>query len=141
MYVRAKGYEGQITLNRHYRHNCSGDLLLHACARDSSGCRRVIVHCWILGFRASADFSNFSHHHRIRTMAANEVTITATSEITCPKCGHSERETMPTNACQWFYDCKECGEVLKPKPGDCCVYCSYGTVSCPPIQENNNCCA
>lgn len=24
---------------------------------------------------------------------------------------------------------------VKPKPGDCCVYCSYGTVPCPPIQE------
>ncbi|MGE0674778.1 MAG: GDCCVxC domain-containing (seleno)protein, partial [Methylibium sp.] len=21
-----------------------------------------------------------------------------------------------------------------PKSGDCCVYCSYGTVPCPPIQ-------
>ena len=59
------------------------------------------------------------------------------STITCPKCGHRETETMPTDACQWFYDCKGCGEVLRPKPGDCCVFCSYGTVACPPIQEAN----
>jgi len=48
---------------------------------------------------------------------------------------------MPTNACQWFYDCKGCGALLKPKAGDCCVYCSYGTVACPPIQEGDDCCS
>jgi hypothetical protein len=57
------------------------------------------------------------------------------SSITCPTCGHRERETMPTDACQYFYDCKGCGAVLKPKAGDCCVFCSYGDVPCPPIQE------
>ncbi|MEK9678394.1 MAG: GDCCVxC domain-containing (seleno)protein [Rhodospirillaceae bacterium] len=45
------------------------------------------------------------------------------SEITCPKCGHVEIENMPTDACQWFYGCKGCGEVLKPLEGDCCVFC------------------
>ena len=49
-------------------------------------------------------------------MATNDVTIIPTSKITCPECRHSETETMPTNACQWFYDCKGCGAVLKPKP-------------------------
>ena len=61
------------------------------------------------------------------------------STITCPSCGHAEGETMPTNACQYFYDCKECQSVIKPKPGDCCVYCSYGTVKCPPIQQGDCC--
>ena len=28
---------------------------------------------------------------------------------------------MPTDACQIVYDCKGCGERLKPLPGDCCV--------------------
>ncbi|HEY7997903.1 MAG TPA: GDCCVxC domain-containing (seleno)protein, partial [Pseudolabrys sp.] len=28
-----------------------------------------------------------------------------------------------------------CGERLKPKPGDCCVFCSYGSVPCPPMQS------
>ncbi|MEM7498154.1 MAG: GDCCVxC domain-containing (seleno)protein [Pseudomonadota bacterium] len=62
------------------------------------------------------------------------------STITCPECGHVEAETMPTNACQWFYDCKGCGAVLKHLPGDCCVYCSYATVPCPPIQAGDRCC-
>jgi transcription elongation factor Elf1 len=41
------------------------------------------------------------------------------STLTCPRCGHKATETMPTDACQFFYDCKGCGERLKPKPGDC----------------------
>jgi hypothetical protein len=57
------------------------------------------------------------------------------SVITCPKCGWQETETMPTDACQFFYDCQGCGAVLRPKPGDCCVFCSYGSVPCPPVQE------
>jgi len=47
---------------------------------------------------------------------------------------------MPTDACQWFYECKGCGTVLRPAPGDCCVFCSYGTVKCPPIQAGDTCC-
>ncbi|WP_424947289.1 GDCCVxC domain-containing (seleno)protein [Candidatus Spongiihabitans sp.] len=62
------------------------------------------------------------------------------SVITCPRCHHEQQETMPTNACQWYYDCKGCGALLKPKPGDCCVFCSYGTVACPPMQLDERCC-
>lgn len=61
------------------------------------------------------------------------------STITCPDCGHSKTEEMPTDACQFFYECEQCKEVLKPKEGDCCVYCSYGSVPCPSIQQNNTC--
>lgn len=56
------------------------------------------------------------------------------SVITCPSCGHKQRETMPSDACMFFYDCKGCGAVLRPKQGDCCVFCSYGSVKCPPVQ-------
>ncbi len=57
------------------------------------------------------------------------------STITCPSCGHRQTETMPVDACQFFYDCKECGALLAAKAGDCCVFCSYGTVPCPSVQE------
>jgi hypothetical protein len=57
------------------------------------------------------------------------------STITCPNCGNAKTETMPRDACQFFYDCANCGVRFKPKPGDCCVFCSYGDVPCPPIQE------
>lgn len=70
--------------------------------------------------------------------ALNKVTLI--SELTCPKCTHKKAETMPTNACQWFYECEQCHIVIKPKPGDCCVFCSYGSVKCPSIQINNTGC-
>ena len=67
--------------------------------------------------------------------------IISDSTITCPKCGHKETEIMPTDACQWFYECKNCGTLLKPNKGDCCVFCSYGSVPCPPIQQEEiSCC-
>ena len=56
------------------------------------------------------------------------------STITCPVCRHTEEESMPQDSCQFFYECKGCGTLLKPKAGDCCVYCSYGSVACPPVQ-------
>jgi hypothetical protein len=34
---------------------------------------------------------------------------------------------------------KGCGTLLKFKAGDCCVYCSYGSVKCPPIQQADCC--
>lgn len=62
------------------------------------------------------------------------------STLTCPECGNPTRETMPTDACLWFFDCPSCGALLRPKKGDCCVFCSYGDVKCPPIQKGSGCC-
>ncbi len=56
------------------------------------------------------------------------------STLTCPACGARTTETMPTDACQYFYDCPACAAVLKPNPGDCCVFCSWGDTPCPPVQ-------
>jgi len=61
------------------------------------------------------------------------------SVITCPNCGYQKEEEMPTDACQYFYECTNCHTVLKPLPGDCCVFCSYGSEKCPPIQESGKC--
>ena len=70
------------------------------------------------------------------------MTLILSSTLTCPSCGVVKAETMPTDACQYFYECTSCATLLKPKPGDCCVFCSYGSVPCPPIQESNgnDCC-
>ena len=57
------------------------------------------------------------------------------SVITCPHCGTAKRETMLVDACRVFYVCSGCGATLRPMPGDCCVFCSYGSVPCPPIQR------
>lgn len=61
--------------------------------------------------------------------------IVLQSTIICPRCGHRQTETMPTSACRFFHGCKGCGALLRPKPGDCCVYCSFGSVACPPMQQ------
>lgn len=60
------------------------------------------------------------------------------STLTCPLCGVSTPETMAADACRWFYRCPGCGRTLRPKPGDCCVFCSYGSVPCPPVQLRGN---
>ncbi len=62
------------------------------------------------------------------------------SLVTCPNCGFKKKETMATDSCRFFYECTSCKTVLKPKEGDCCVFCSYGSVPCPPIQEKRGCC-
>lgn len=63
------------------------------------------------------------------------------STLTCPGCGAQSVETMPTDACLYFWTCPACGLRTRPKAGDCCVYCSYGSVPCPPKQAESGCCA
>jgi len=58
------------------------------------------------------------------------------SIITCPNCGHQSSERMQADACQVLHVCKGCGDTLKRLPGDCCVFCSYGSVPCPPVQQS-----
>lgn len=65
--------------------------------------------------------------------------ISLESVLTCPRCGFAKRETMPTDACQFYYECTHCMTLLRPAPGDCCVFCSFGSVKCPPIQAKDGC--
>jgi hypothetical protein len=58
--------------------------------------------------------------------------MSAQSTLTCPKCRRKTTETMPEDACVFFFDCPHCKAVLRPLPGDCCVFCSYGDHKCPP---------
>ena|SRR6266446_6636974 len=64
------------------------------------------------------------------------------STLTWPQCSFQATETMSTDACQFFYACRGCRQKLKPLEGDCCVFCSCGSVPCPPIEENGKsaCC-
>ncbi|WP_082073154.1 GDCCVxC domain-containing (seleno)protein [Pseudomonas sp. LFM046] len=57
------------------------------------------------------------------------------SVLKCPTCGFTMRVTMPTDACVYFHECSQCKALLRPKPGDCCVFCSYGSEKCPPRQQ------
>lgn len=62
------------------------------------------------------------------------------SIITCPECDFEKEEKMPTDSCVFFYECEKCRKLLKPKKGDCCVFCSYGSIECPPKLTGNDCC-
>ena len=63
-----------------------------------------------------------------------------TSNLTCPNCGHTEKLTMPEEECTYFYRCTVCDKLMKPHPGDCCVFCSYGDTPCPSVQEERGRC-
>ncbi len=58
------------------------------------------------------------------------------STLTCPICGHVKTERLAPDACQWFYECAACRTMLTPKAGDCCVFCSFGSVPCLPKQAD-----
>jgi len=86
--------------------------------------------------------SNFAHQGKLlqvywSTQRAVHM-LELRSRITCPTCGHSATETMPTDACVYVFRCKACGLEMKPKKGQCCVFCSYGDVPCPPVQEERS---
>jgi hypothetical protein len=61
------------------------------------------------------------------------------ARLTCPACRQVSVEEMPLDACLYFYDCPRCGVRLKPRAGDCCVFCSYADVPCPPKQSGTCC--
>ncbi len=48
--------------------------------------------------------------------------------------------TQLADALALLYECVGCGALLRPKPGDCCVFCLYGSVPCPPVQQQRGCC-
>lgn len=63
--------------------------------------------------------------------------IELNSVITCPQCNHQKEEEMPLNSCLHIYECEKCDELLKPKNNNECIFCSYGSITCPPMQENH----
>jgi hypothetical protein len=48
-------------------------------------------------------------------------------------------ETMPIDARQFYYECGNGKALLRPNSGDCCVFCSFGTMKCPSIQAQGPC--
>ncbi len=61
-------------------------------------------------------------------------TIEHETRVTCPACGGERLEPMPAFSCLLAYTCPACGKILRPADGDCCIFCTYGSVPCPPIQ-------
>ncbi|MGH6660525.1 MAG: GDCCVxC domain-containing (seleno)protein [Rhodospirillales bacterium] len=62
------------------------------------------------------------------------------SDIACPACCRRETEQMPLDACAFFYDCLGFGTRLKPKRGDCCELCPYGSVKCSSMHAADGSC-
>ncbi|TCK72880.1 hypothetical protein C7378_2474 [Acidipila rosea] len=48
---------------------------------------------------------------------------------------------MPSDSCCFFHECVQCKALIRPKAGDCCIFCSYGSMKCPPIQLQGHCCS
>lgn len=58
--------------------------------------------------------------------------------LRCPHCGDQVQVVMPTDRCLVAYDCLACARTLRPKAGDCCVFCSYADRPCPPVQDSES---
>jgi hypothetical protein len=88
---------------------------------------------WYPG-KAEAAIDDDADTLEVLALDPNKAVILQTT-VTCPSCGHRRDEHMPENECVYFYTCTNCKRVLKPIFGDCCVFCSYGTVICPTEQR------
>ena len=60
---------------------------------------------------------------------------TTKATLTCPECKHEQAMDMPSDACQFSYECVNCNTVLRLLEGDCCVFCSFGDNLCPVKQR------
>ncbi|MFZ3039139.1 MAG: GDCCVxC domain-containing (seleno)protein [Polynucleobacter sp.] len=58
------------------------------------------------------------------------------STITCPICLHAEVLALPKGSSQHLYQCQACKTILKPKSGDCCIFCSFGSIDCASAEKN-----
>jgi hypothetical protein len=92
---------------------------------------RLVVHR--LGLYVTKD----SLKHGVSIVPMDDAPIILASVLVCPNCKHSKLEEMPANYCLSMYECENCRAMLRPKQGDCCVFCSYGSAPCPPIQQQN----
>lgn len=102
----------------------------------SSGLEKMSGLFMIIGIGLLA----FGFYQYKQNKMSTPMTAILQSTITCPSCSFKKEETMPSDACAFFYECESCKKLMKPISGDCCVYCSYGTVACPPIQLDQDCC-
>lgn len=134
---------GQVAA--YHQHRRSGPLLVSVVSTGLiAGAYHVryhvtLVYVALAGLGIAAVWNYLKSRTPQGCCAEVQTKVVLESVLTCPRCGRQSREQMPTDACVYFYDCTGCGTRLKPKPGDCCVFCSYGTVKCPPIQLGRCC--
>ncbi|WP_370624266.1 GDCCVxC domain-containing (seleno)protein [Polynucleobacter sp. UB-Piko-W3] len=58
------------------------------------------------------------------------------STITCPHCQAAETLVVPIGSSMHLYRCRACFNILKPKSGDCCIFCSFGDFDCTSAEQN-----
>ncbi|WP_293596999.1 MULTISPECIES: GDCCVxC domain-containing (seleno)protein [unclassified Polynucleobacter] len=56
--------------------------------------------------------------------------------ITCPNCRGQESLEISQGYSQHLYRCPSCSTILKPKSGDCCIFCSFGSLDCSSAEQN-----
>lgn len=98
-----------------------------------------LLYSGMLGLLAGTIW-NVNRNRQHKSCLTDPATVSLLSTITCPYCGTRKEELMPVDACTYFYECSGCRKQLRPLKGDCCVYCSYGSTKCPPIQNGTSCC-
>jgi hypothetical protein len=48
-------------------------------------------------------------------------------------------DDVAKDACLFFHKCVHCHRLMRPKAGDCCVFCSHGSEKCPLAQMQSAC--
>ena len=112
-------------------------LIIYGYNFNNSNCWNSFIYVGMFGLMAATiwNYQRNKLHGSCETCTVIDgKNVELNSTITCPNCGHKKAEIMPTDACQFFYECENCKSTLRPKHSDCCVYCSYGTVKCPSKQ-------
>ncbi|WP_370652568.1 GDCCVxC domain-containing (seleno)protein [Polynucleobacter sp.] len=72
-----------------------------------------------------------SNIRAVNTLSQNQHSI-----ITCPNCQGHEILEIPQGYPQHLYRCPSCSIILKPKSGDCCIFCSFANVDCSSSGQN-----
>ena len=78
--------------------------------------RNKMMHSLVGSMSFCFGLSQSSNTHGLFAMETAQPSVEQNSTITCPRCGHTATETMPTDACVGFYRCKGCGKVLGAQP-------------------------
>lgn len=100
-----------------------------------------LVYAGLAGLLTASLLNHLAAKQCMVCKTASAKAVILESMITCPYCGFAKKEAMPTDSCLYFYECSACHQLLRPNAEHCCVFCSFGSVPCPPIQQLGNCCA
>ena len=70
----------------------------------------LVIFLCAIGFYQCAGEANSEADKTVSEVAE----VSEYSDITCPECGHTETEKLPTEVCLLRYDCTKCGTEMTP---------------------------